>query len=202
MTITGSHFSGATRVEFGGRAGSDLRVLNDHTIVVTTPPGGSGSVDVRVSGQWDTSAMSKSDRFTYAAVPVVTGLSPSSGPSAGNTVVTVTGRNFNPSSVIRLDGVPAVTTFVSSTILRATVHPALPDQGNVSVSVANTPSVWSQALVFTYVHASGIGTVPPRNSPARNSAATGPHGSVPTTGPPGSVPTTGLPQQSGSLPTR
>ena len=139
--------------------------MNDHTITVTAPPGRPGAVNVVVSGRRGTSPRTRADRFTYTDThPVVTGLSPRSGPAGAATVVTVSGGHFNRSSVVRLDRIPVATTFVSSTVLRATVHPAHPGQGNIWVSVAN-PVFTSRGLEFTYVRAPSIGAVSPRQGP-------------------------------------
>jgi hypothetical protein len=48
VTITGTGFTGATGVMFGGVAGADFTVVDDSTITVTTPAGTAGAVDVVV----------------------------------------------------------------------------------------------------------------------------------------------------------
>ncbi len=48
-------------------------------------------MDVRVTTTAGTSATSSADAFSYTALPVVTAVSPNHGPTAGGTVVTVTG---------------------------------------------------------------------------------------------------------------
>jgi hypothetical protein len=51
-------------------------------------------VDVRVTTTGGTSAAVAGDRFTYVAAPAVTSISPTSGPAAGGTSVTITGTGF------------------------------------------------------------------------------------------------------------
>ena len=61
------------------------------TITATTPAHALGTVDVTVATGVGTSATSAADEFTYANLPVVTGVSPSTGSAGGGTSVTVTG---------------------------------------------------------------------------------------------------------------
>jgi hypothetical protein len=68
VTITGSHFTGATQVSFGGVAAAGYSVDSDTQITATSPPG-SGTVDVTVTTAAGTSAANFGDRFTYAAPP-------------------------------------------------------------------------------------------------------------------------------------
>lgn len=68
VTITGSGFTCATEVDFGGVPGSGLQVNNDGSITVyypTTSRTDSYMVDVTVKGPGGTSATSSSDLFTY-----------------------------------------------------------------------------------------------------------------------------------------
>ncbi len=73
-----------------------------------------------------TSATGAGDQFTYTNGPTVTSLSPSSGPTAGGTTVTVTGTSLSGVTAVRF-GATAATNFtvVSNTSLTA-VAPAGP----------------------------------------------------------------------------
>ena len=88
VTITGSNFTGTTNVTVDGSACS-YNLINDSTITVTQlPPGPSGAVGVYVTNAGGTSTPYV---WQYYQTPRVTGISPSSGSSAGGTSVTVTG---------------------------------------------------------------------------------------------------------------
>ena len=68
VTITGSHFSGATGVSFGGVAASSIVINSDTKITAVTPTHVASTVNVTVSSPSGTSASSPADQFQYAAV--------------------------------------------------------------------------------------------------------------------------------------
>jgi len=107
--------------------------------------------------------------------PVVTSVYPSFGSTAGGSVVTIRGTNFQPGTSVKFDGIPASTvTFVDSTTLTATT----PSHSTGVVNVTDTnPDSQSGTLVngFTYGIGSFFYTVAPcRLVDTRNPA--GPRG--------------------------
>ena len=66
-------------------------MVNDTTITAVSPAG-ANIVDVTVTTLGGTSATSPADQFSY--LPVVTSVTPRSGPLAGGTEVIITGTNF------------------------------------------------------------------------------------------------------------
>jgi hypothetical protein len=119
---------------------------------------GGATVDVTVVGPSGTSAVTPADQFTYVAppAPTVTGLSPSSGSTAGGTSVTITGTNFTNASAVTFGTTSASFTVVSSTTIQATTpaHTA----GTVDVTIA-TPG-GTAATQFTYVAPAVTGLSP------------------------------------------
>lgn len=94
VIITGSGFTFAQSVGFGGVSVSQMLVDSDTQITVVAPPG-SGAVDVEVVTLIGASPQTVNDAFTYTApVPVVTGLFPSNGPEAGGNQVVISGSGF------------------------------------------------------------------------------------------------------------
>lgn len=93
VTITGTALSGTTAVSFGANAAGQFTVSSATSIAAVSPAGTSGPVDVSVTTASGSSPSSTHDVFKYEA-PTVTGLSPSNGPTAGGTSVTVSGSGF------------------------------------------------------------------------------------------------------------
>jgi hypothetical protein len=67
VTVTGTDFTGATRVRFGDSRGTALHVLSKTRLRVTAPPHDAGPVDVVVTTPYGSSRLHHVDRFTYAA---------------------------------------------------------------------------------------------------------------------------------------
>lgn len=66
VTIDGSGFSGTSAVDFGTVPAASFTVLST-TEIRAVAPAGQGTVDIRVTGPFGTSAVATVDRFTYAA---------------------------------------------------------------------------------------------------------------------------------------
>src|SRR5207249_8393866 len=110
-------------------------VVSATQITATTPAHAAGAVNVVVTNP-DTQSGSLTNGFTYVAAPTVTTVSPSSGPTAGGTGVTITGTNFATGATDTLGGAGATNVVVvSATQITATTpaHAA----GGVDGVVAN-----------------------------------------------------------------
>ncbi|MBE0610789.1 MAG: IPT/TIG domain-containing protein, partial [Dehalococcoidia bacterium] len=136
VTITGLSLTGALVVTFGGTSTAFV-VTGDTSITATAPAHAAGTVDVLVTTAQGTSANTAADDYTYGDLPVVTSLSPTTGPIAGGTVVTITGTGFTGATSVTFGGTAAVITAVTATTITVTApaHTA----GTVDVLVT-TPS--------------------------------------------------------------
>jgi hypothetical protein len=159
VTITGTGLGGATGVSFGGAAGAVT--ADSATRITVTSPAGSGTVDVTVTTPGGTAA---AGRFTYEVPPPdVSGLSPSSGPAAGGTAVTITGTGLGGATGVSFGGAAGAVTADSATQVTVT-SPA--GSGTVDVTVT-TPGGTAAAGRFTYeVPAPVIDDVSPSTGPA------------------------------------
>ena len=110
----GNDFNGA---EYGGSTGV---VVNSATQITATSPAGTGTVDVTVTTPGGTSATSTADQFSYVAAPTVTAVSPTSGPAAGGTSVTITGTNFTGATAVKFGATTATFTVTNATSISAT----------------------------------------------------------------------------------
>jgi hypothetical protein len=150
LTITGTGFTDASAVTFGGTAAATFTV-DSETQITATSPAGTGTVDVTVTTIGGTSAVSPADQFTFIGEPVVTGLSPTSGPVAGGTSVTISGSNFGGVSEVDFGTFPASILTVSDTEITVTspgqVAPGMQD---VRVVGQYSTSAIVPADQFTY----------------------------------------------------
>jgi len=142
VAITGTNLGGAT-VSFGGAAG---KVTADSgTQITVTSPAGQGSVTITVTTPGGSASAGK---FTYVTpAPAVTGLSPSSGTTAGGTAVTITGTNLGSATGVSFGGAAGKITADSGSQVTVTSPPGT--AGTVSVTVT-TPG-GSSSGKFTYV---------------------------------------------------
>jgi hypothetical protein len=166
VTITGTGFTGATAVDFGTNPATNLTVVNDTTITADSPAG-TGIVNVTVTTPGGTSPTSQANQFTYTAAPTVTGLSPTSGPAAGGTLVTITGTGFTGASAVDF-GTTAATNFnvVNATTITADSPPGT-GTVNVTVTTPGGTSPASQAGQFTYIVAAPtVSGLSPNSGPA------------------------------------
>ena len=141
VTITGTHFTGASAVKFNGVDAATYSVVADTKIKATVAAGTTkGKITVTTADGTATSA----GVFTVA-VPKITGFTPSGGPVG--VVVTITGTHFAGASAVRFNGTDAAMyTVVSDTKIRATVATGT-TKGKISVI---TPSgTATSATVFT-----------------------------------------------------
>jgi hypothetical protein len=159
VTITGTNFTGANTVKFGGTANATgaMTVNSDTQITVTSPAHAAGPVDVTVTNITSgTSPTSANDKFTYIGIPVVTGISPGSGPAAGGTSVTITGTNLTGASTVTFGATGGSITANTATSITATSPAHAAGQIHVTVTTAGGTSSTSSSDQFTYVAAPTI----------------------------------------------
>lgn len=179
VTITGSGFTGATAVSFGGTAASAFTVVNDTSISATTPAKTAGSAAVVVTSG---SASNSDVNFTFAPIPTISSVTPSSGPTGGSTTITIVGTGFfgggsvSAVSGVTVGGVSATSVSVASdTSLTAVTPSGTAGAQNV---VVTTPGGPSAASSFTYLATPTISAL----SPASGSNAGGTFVTVTGTG--------------------
>ena len=154
VTITGTNFVSGAGVTIGGVAATGVTVVNSTTITATTPAGTAGAVTVTVTNPGGQSG-SLASGYTYVAGPAVTSVSPSSGPAAGGTAVTITGTNFASGATVTFAGTAASNvTVVNNTTITATTPAGSAGAATVTVTMGGQSG--SLAGGFTYI---GVPTV-------------------------------------------
>jgi hypothetical protein len=161
VTIAGANFGFGARVIFGSTPASNVTVVNNTTITATSPAANVGSVAVSVTNP-DGQTGTLTNGFVYGG-PAVTSISPTSGPTAGGTAVTITGSNFSSSATVTFGSAPATNVVIkSSTSITATTPPG--SAGPVTVTVTNPGAqVGSLPNGYTYVVAPTVKSVSPNN---------------------------------------
>ncbi|HEY3815345.1 MAG TPA: IPT/TIG domain-containing protein, partial [Caulobacteraceae bacterium] len=140
VTISGSNFFTATGVTAGGQSATNLSVVNNSTITANMPFLSAGVYDVIVNNAVGSSPTTASDRFTVIGTPIITGVSPATGPTAGGTTVTITGTALSTVSSVRFGGIAAASFKVNSDTSITASSPA-ETVGTVDVSVVNAVSI-------------------------------------------------------------
>src|SRR6185369_15157611 len=149
----------------GATAATSITV-NSSTSITATSPAGTSTVDLRVTNPGGTSATSAADQFTYVATPAVTSLSPTSGPAAGGTVVTITGTNFTGVTAVSFGGTAAAGfTFNSATSMTATSPAGAAGAVDVRVTTPGGTSATSAADQFTYAAPPTVTSISPTSGP-------------------------------------
>jgi ribosomal protein S11 len=149
--VSGTGFTGATKVVFGGAAAPSFTVLSSTQLTAVSPAVAPGVHNIYVITPGGTSAPVLADLFTYVARPVVTHISPSSGPHAGGTTVTITGTGFTGATEVLFSGTAAThVTVVSSTKITARSPAESAGVRNVLVITPGGISAVVSADRFTY----------------------------------------------------
>jgi IPT/TIG domain len=177
VTITGSGFTGATWVTFDGISATNPIVLNDSTITALTPTIlGAASRDVMVTTPGGSSAISTADHFTYTyPIPVVTGITPNSGPKSGGTSLSITGSGFTGATSVTIDGVSVSNLALENDSFIIASTPALPaGTYDVLVTTPGGISAPSSADRFTALSISAsvvVSSVTPNSGPTSGGIA-------------------------------
>ncbi len=164
VSITGTGFTGATSVDFGGVAvlAPGFTLNSDTSITVASPPSGAGTVDVTVTTAGGTDVTSPVDQFTFYAQPTVSGLEPNSGPYNGGTAVTIAGTGFTAPpalTTVMFGDVQAAFVVDSPTAITAfSPNEGNPDNASVTVTTPGGTSTVTPADQFTFTASSGCGT--------------------------------------------
>jgi hypothetical protein len=195
LTVLGTGFTPTSSVEFGTTPAAAVTYLSPDALQVTSPAG-TGTVDVLVKTGPTTSGASAADSFSYATPPVVTALSPNTGPaSAGQSGIIITGSGFTGATAVLFGSVPASSfTVESDTEIEAVAPPEAPGEADVLVVTPAGPSAVIGAPQFDFTAAN---TAPGITSAASTTLTAGTAGSftVTTSGSPAPALT-----ESGTLP--
>ncbi len=162
VTITGEHLEHASEVKFGATSATP-RNLTATQLEVTAPPNAPGVVEVCVVAPGGSNCLAGA--YTYLGIPSVSSLTPSEGPIAGGTAVTVHGQHLMGASEVKFGSTAAtIKERISEAELKVN-SPAGTGAVHVVVKTAGGESTASTADEFTYLVAPKVSSVNPKEGP-------------------------------------
>ena len=162
LEIVGSGFTGSIIVQFFDGSHNELAELTP-TVISTgelrliTPAMPEGTVDVLVRAQ---GVISNLFPISVVAFPVISSLSPSSGPSDARTILDIQGGGFTGATAVHI-GTASASFVVNSDSSIAAVAPG--GTGSVDVTVT-TPYGTSSAASFSYLDDATAPATPPSSA--------------------------------------
>ena len=169
VTITGTGFASGATVTIGGNAATGVTYVSATSIKATTPAGTVGSANVVVTVS-PNSSPPLSGGFTYEVTPTVTGVTPSSGPTAGGTKITITGTGFVTGATVTIGGIAAtVVTVVNTTSITATTPAGTAGAQSVIVTTPGGPGTLTDG--FTYEVTPTVTNISPNSGPVAGGTA-------------------------------
>lgn len=151
VTITGDALNDVTEVTFDGATAPIVSVSEDGTeVVVITPAGEAGFVDVELTFSDDEVIDGGQYLYVDDASPVVDSITPATGPTAGGTTVVIVGDNLGGVTEVTFGGTPGTIVGTPTDTSITVITPAGP-AGFVDVVLTGDDG---SALVedgFTYV---------------------------------------------------
>jgi hypothetical protein len=122
ITLTGTQFIGGASVNFGSTPGTTVMVVSSTQIEVIVPNHtGAGVVTVVVKTLGGTSS---GVAFTYYPAPLITTVTPSSGPVSGGQTVTITGSGLATTTKVSFGSTTATSFHIVNTVKITAVAPA------------------------------------------------------------------------------
>ena len=151
VNLFGRYLETTTSCNFGSNTATPT-IIGDGQLSVVVPAGtAAGAVSVSITtGGGTTSQLT----YTYIDAPTISTVSPSSGPTAGGTSVTITGTNLSTTTSITFGGTVASFGTVSSTTLVAVTPPGT--AGAADVVVTTTGGSATAVGGYTYTAGPGI----------------------------------------------
>jgi predicted secreted Zn-dependent protease len=155
VRITGTNFTGATQVLFGGKAQSAFVVNSATEISVVVSNAANGTVSVTAPG-----GTAVKDGFVYFLAPTITSFNPQV--AAEGTTVRITGTNFTGATQVLFGG-KAQSSFVVNSATEISVVVSNAANGTVSVT---TPGGTAVKEGFTYIMVPRVYSFTPANAGA------------------------------------
>ena len=172
VVITGTGFTGATGVTFGGTAATSYTVNSSTSITAVSPAHAAGTVDIQVNTTGGLTPITSADQFTYTATkPVISSLTPSVGTPAGGDTVTITGTGFTGATTVSFGSTPATSFTVNSNTSITATSPAGTATSTVDITVTGPGGTSNTTTADHFTYGPVITSVSP-NSGSHNGGTT------------------------------
>ena len=160
IAITGTNLVGVTSVTVNGVAATNVIVVNASAITAKTPAGTVGAKNVSVTTPGGTAT--KTNAFTYVAPLVIASILPTSGPTSGGTILTITGTNLTGARLtIQGTSIPIFNNTGTSFNITTPAHLA----GVISVTIATAGGTINKPNAFKFVPLPTITSISPPSGP-------------------------------------
>ena len=169
VTLVGEGLTTASAVTVNGVAATDLVVVDDRTVTFRAPAGALGGATIELTRADLSNAATTSSYVQPVTIGAVT---PSVGPAAGGTPVTIAGRGFLAGAVVSFGGIAAVdVVIVSDTSITATTPAGAAGLVDVTLSSGGERSLAQDGFRFEAA-LSVIGVRPSRGGLGGNTFVT------------------------------
>jgi hypothetical protein len=153
VTVTGTNFASVSAVDFGATAATTFTVNSATSITATSPAEAALPANVTITTPGGVSVTSAANQYLFVAPPTVTDVSPTGGPTAGGTSVTVTGTNFTGATVVDF-GTTAATNFTVKGAVSITATSPAESAGTVDIKVTTPDGTSATGSADKYTFAS------------------------------------------------
>ena len=160
LRITGTNFSGATRVKVGTREAINFTVISSTQLQCDSPVGNSGVTSITVTTPIGDGT--KANAFTYVVlVPRIKSIVPNTGTTLGDTSVIINGDNLSHATSVMFGSALATNVhFVTGVDGKIAISANTPVQGfglkNVVVSTAGGTATKTSAFTYLAVAPTGV----------------------------------------------
>jgi hypothetical protein len=165
VTVTGTNFTGVSKVTFAGVLGTTVAVQSPTQLTVKSPEHAFGTVDVQVFTAYGSSETSASDQFSYDAVPTISSINRTQSSLAGGVPISILGANLGNVTGVMFGTVPATFFGGSPALLDVTVPPHAAGTVDITLLVGSGSSAISSVDKFTYLGSPTVTKISPTTGP-------------------------------------
>jgi hypothetical protein len=165
VTVTGTNFTGVSRVTFAGIAGTTVVVQSPSQLTVKSPAHAAGTVDIEVFTAYGSSPTVAGDQFTYSAVPTISSINRTQSSPAGGVPMVIVGTNLQNVTGVMFGTVPATFFGGSPVLFDVTVPPHTAGTVDITLLVGAGTSAISSVDKFTYLGSPTVTKISPAVGP-------------------------------------